>query len=130
MDAGVVQLTVKYDPRDNSLDINTKEIENFTETPKKGYRAFMYYRGVELRADTGEVVLYGENSDVRDKYGRIIVSPEEYIEDTTEPLSDAWWAELSLRAAAYQQVHDLETDVFYTFTRDKLDYLQGLFDKI
>lgn len=128
--AGVVKLTVKYDPHDTSLNVYTEETVSSTETQEEGYRAFMHYRGVELKADTGEVIMYSENADVRDEYGRIIESPEEVIETDTEPLSDEWWAEHSLREAADQPAHHLETDAFYTFNKDKLDYLHGLFDKI
>lgn len=128
--AGVVKLTVQYDPHDTSLNVDTEETVRSTRTKEEGYRAFMYYCGVELNADTGEVIMYGENADVRDECGRIIESPEEVIETDTEPLSDEWLAEHSLREAADQPAHYLETAAFYTFNQEKLDYLQGLFDKI
>lgn len=132
--AGVVRLTVKYDPHDTSLNVDTEETVSTTQTEEPdSFRKFMHYRGVELNADTGEVIMYGENADVRDEYDRIIESPEEVVDTDTKPLSDEWWTEHTLQEAADQpahDLHDLETDAFYTFNQDKLDYLQGLFDKI
>ncbi len=127
----VVRLIIKYDPHDRSLSIETEEVVSTTETEvPDSFRKFMHYRGVDLDADMGEVIMYGENTDVRDEHDRVIESPEEFIETDAEPLSAEWQAEYALRAAADQLLRSLETNAFNTFTQDKLDYLLGLFDKI
>lgn len=117
--AHALKLTIECAPEFGVLNIETREIVQrvFAEAGY-GYQDYIHYKDLQLRRGSGIVKSYREFADVRDHSGQPVEPPQGTASSSGDMLNQT----------GDQPIGALESEVFHTFTQEKLDYLMSVFD--